>query len=358
MKIGLMFLFSDLGSLPQEQVFSELLEEIDYAEELGFDSVWVPEHHYATPGIIGNPLLLATAISQRISRIRIGTAAVVLPFQHPLRIAEDAALIDVLSNGRFMLGVGRGWQVPEFEAFQVDQTASKAMFAEGMEIIHKAWTEETFSHHGEFWSFNDVSVFPRPVQKPHPPIYQTVVTPGSYERAGSLGYSIIRSLNFVSIDTVEVGTRLYEEQLRMAGKQLSDFDLPLTVKIHVAETDEEAIRDAAPNAQWFYDALSTFLPGAPGRPRPASGYEEYPDAPEKVAKLAADDPWSWGACYGSPETVLKSMKAYSERVFTNHWVTWMRIGALPHEKVMRSMELFAKEVMPRLRTQKQAMPVK
>ena len=357
MKIGLMFLFSDLGNLPQEQVFSELLEEIDYAEELGFDSVWVPEHHYATPGIIGNPLLLATAISQRTSRINIGTAAVVLPFQHPLRVAEDAALIDVLSDGRFMLGVGRGWQVPEFQAFQVDQTASRSMFMESVEIIKKAWTEDKFSHDGEFWSFEDVSVFPRPVQKPHPPLYWTVVTPGSYERAGSMGFPIIRSLNFVSIDTVEAGTKLYEEQLRKDGKRLSDIDLPLTVKIHVAETDEEAVRDAAPNAQWFFDALSQFLPGAPGRPRPSSGYEEYPAAPEKVADQAAADPWSWGACYGSPETVLKSMLAYSDRVFTNHWVTWMRIGELPHEKVMRSMELFAKEVMPGLKAQGQALPV-
>ena len=153
----------------------------------------------------------------------------------------------------------------------------------------------------------------------------------------------------MSIDTVEAGTKLYEEQLRKDGKQLSDIDLPLTVKIHVAETDEEAVRDAAPNAQWFYDALSHFLPGAPGRPRPSSGYEEYPEAPEKVAGLAATDPWSWGACYGSPETVLKGMKAYTDRVFTNHWLTWMRIGELPHDKVMRSMELFAKEVMPGLK---------
>ncbi len=213
MKIGLMFLFSDLSHLPQDRVFSEILEEIDYAAELGFDSVWVPEHHYATPGIIGNPLLLATAISQRTKRINIGTAAVVLPFQHPLRIAEDAALIDELSGGRFSLGVGRGWQVPEFEAFQIDQTASRGMFAEAMEIIQKAWTEESFSYEGEYRSFKDVSVYPKPVQKPHPPIYQTVVTPGSYDRAGSQGLSIIRSLNFVSIDTVEAGTNLYEAQL-------------------------------------------------------------------------------------------------------------------------------------------------
>ncbi len=349
MKIGLMFLFSDLAHLPQDQVFSEILEEIDYAEELGFDSVWVPEHHYATPGIIGNPLLLAAAISQRTKRIEIGTAATVLPFQHPLRIAEDAALIDVLSNGRFSLGVGRGWQVPEFEAFQIDQTASKGMFNESLEIIRKAWTEEQFSYDGKYWSFKDVSVFPKPVQKPHPKIYQTVVTPSSYEVAGSQLLPIIRSLNFVSIDTVEAGTKLYEEQIQKQGKQLVDIDLPLSVKIHVADTDEEAERDAAPNAQWFYDALSQFLPGAPGRPRPSSGYEEYPEDPSQVATLAADDPWAWGTVHGSPETVLKQIQAYSERVFTNHWMAWMRIGQLSHEKVMRSMELFAKEVMPKLK---------
>ena len=152
-----------------------------------------------------------------------------------------------------------------------------------------------------------------------------------------------------AIDTVEAGTRLYEKELHKNHVQMSDIDLPLSVKIHVADSDEEAEKDAAPNAQWFYDALSKFLPGAPGRARPSNGYEEYPDAPAKVAVLAADDPWAWGACYGSPETVLKQMQAYSERVYTNHWMTWMRIGQLPHEKVMRSMELFAKEVIPKLK---------
>jgi alkanesulfonate monooxygenase SsuD/methylene tetrahydromethanopterin reductase-like flavin-dependent oxidoreductase (luciferase family) len=164
-----------------------------------------------------------------------------------------------------------------------------------------------------------------------------------------MGYPIIRSLNFVSIDTVEEGTRLYAEQLRLKGQVLADVDLPLTVKIHVAPTDEEAKRDAEPNARWFYNALSQFLPGAPGRPRPERGYEQYPDSPGKVADLAADNLWDWGTCYGSPERVTESMLAYSDRVFTNHWVTWMRIGELPHAKVMRSMELFAKHVMPVLK---------
>ena len=359
MRVGLMFLFSEFSKLSQEQVFREVLEEITYAEELGFDSVWLPEHHFATPGLLGNPIPLIAAVSQRTSRIKLGIAAIVLPFQHPLRIAEDTALLDVLSSGRLMLGAGRGWQVPEFQAFQVPQTASRAMFMESIDIIKQAWTKESFSHDGEFWKFDDVSVFPKPIQKPHPPLYWTVVTPDSYKLAASMGHPVIRSLNFVSLNMVEAGTKLYAEQLGLMGKTMDDVDMPLTVKVYVAPTDEEAQRDSEPNVQWFYQKLSEFLPGAPGRTKPTSGYEQYPDRPESVVTAAADNPWEWGACYGSPETVLRSMQAYSSRVYTNHWLAWMRIGELEHKKVMRSMELFARDVIPELKrgAARRAVPV-
>ncbi|MCC7369349.1 MAG: LLM class flavin-dependent oxidoreductase [Chloroflexi bacterium] len=349
MQVGLMFLFSEFSKLSQERVFREVLEEIQYAEELGFDSVWVPEHHFATPGLLGNPIPLVAAVSQRTSRIKLGIAAIVLPFQHPLRIAEDTALLDVLSDGRLMIGAGRGWQVPEFQTFQIDQTNSREMFAESVDIIKKAWTKDNFSHEGKYWQFKDVSVFPKPVQQPHPPMYWTVVTPGSYQAAGRIAQPIIRSLNFVSLSTVEEGTRLYAEALEQTGKTMADIDMPLTVKIYVAPTDEEAQREGRSNAEWFYKSLSTFLPGAPGRPKPQSGYEQYPDNPEAVARAASDNLWEWGACFGSPETVLEQLRAYNGRAYTNHWMSWMRIGEIEHKKVMRSMELFAKHVMPELK---------
>ena len=113
MKFGLFYLFSDFGNIPQDKVFNEVLEEIEYGEELGFDSVWLPEHHFAVYGMLGNPMTLAAAISQRTRRMKIGTAIMVLPFQHHLRVAEDAALVDALSGGRLLLGLGRGYQPPE-----------------------------------------------------------------------------------------------------------------------------------------------------------------------------------------------------------------------------------------------------
>jgi alkanesulfonate monooxygenase SsuD/methylene tetrahydromethanopterin reductase-like flavin-dependent oxidoreductase (luciferase family) len=132
MKFGLFYLFSEFGDVPQDRIFREILEEIDYGEELGFDSVWLPEHHFSVYGTLGNPMTLASAIAQRTKRLRIGTAVMVLPFQHPLRVAEDAALVDALSGGRLLLGVGRGYQVPEFDVFDIPQGASRAMFMESL----------------------------------------------------------------------------------------------------------------------------------------------------------------------------------------------------------------------------------
>ena len=168
-----------------------------------------------------------------------------------------------------MLGVGRVWQVPEFETFQIDQTQSREMFAEAIEVIHRAWTEDTFSHEEKFWQFKDVSIFQKPVQKPTPPIFWTVVTPGSYEKAAAAGYSVIRSLNFVSLETVEIGTAAFEAEIQKKGKQLSDYEMPLTAKVYVAATDEEAERDAAPNAQWFYKQRTLGVPARRSGPHEA-----------------------------------------------------------------------------------------
>ena len=138
MKFGLFYLFRDFGNVSQAQLFNEMLEEVEYAEELGFESIWLPEHHFSEYGMLGNPMVLAAAIAQRTKRMKIGTAVVILPFQHPLRFAEDAALVDALSDGRLLLGVGRGYQPPEFNGFGVTQSESSAMFLESYEILTRA----------------------------------------------------------------------------------------------------------------------------------------------------------------------------------------------------------------------------
>jgi alkanesulfonate monooxygenase SsuD/methylene tetrahydromethanopterin reductase-like flavin-dependent oxidoreductase (luciferase family) len=354
MRIGLFYLFSEFGDVPQDRIFREVLEEIDYGEELGFDSVWLPEHHFSVYGTLGNPMTLASAIAQRTRRMLIGTAVMVLPFQHPLRVAEDAALVDALSGGRLLLGIGRGYQVPEFDVFGIPQEASRAMFMESLDIIKMAFTEDNFSYDGTFWKVKNATVFPKPIQKPHPPIYWAGISPATYELAGRLGYNVLRGPNFTSISAVEQAFAIYTEHLRTHGHALDKMDLPFSLKIYVAPTDEEAKAEIH-HALWFYHTLSKLLPGAPGRPTPA-GYEQYPRDPSFLAELTADQLWNAGVdvgsgtVFGSPERVIEQLRFYMSRTRINHWMLWFKVGGLEHRKVLRSMELFTKHVMPALRS--------
>ncbi len=353
MKVGLFYLFSEFGDIPQDRIFSEVLEEIDYGEELGFDSVWLPEHHFSVYGTLGNPLTFASAITQRTKRMLIGTAVMVLPFQHPLRLAEDAALVDAMSGGRLLLGMGRGYQVPEFDVFDIPQDASRAMFMESLDIIKMAFTEDNFSYDGKFWKLKNATVFPKPVQKPHPPIYWAGISPATYELAGRLGYNILRGPNFTSISAVEQAFATYTESLEKHGHDLDKMDLPFALKIYVAPTDEEAKAEIH-HALWFYHTLAKLLPGAPGRPTPA-GYEQYPRDPSSLAALTADQLWDAtvdvgsGTVFGSPGRVIEQLRFYMSRTRINHWMLWFKVGGLEHSKVLRSMELFTKHVMPALR---------
>ncbi len=358
MKFGLFYLFSDFGDIPQDRLFNEVLEEIEYGEELGFDSVWLPEHHFAVYGMLGNPMTFAAAVSQRTHHMRIGTAVMVLPFQHPLRLAEDAALVDVLSGGRLMLGMGRGYQPTEFHGFGVPQDKSRAMFQESFEIMTRALNGEKFTYDGEFYKIQEpTEIFPKPVQKPIPMFFATI-SPETYEIAARHGVSVLRAPQFSNLNAVAEAYEGYSSKMREYGFDPESLDQPLSVRSYVAPTDEEA-KEATPHALWFYHLLATLLPGAPGRPRPA-GYENYPQDPAVLAKTTLDDVWERGTCFGNPDRVTELMKKYMHGIGATSFMCQMRIGGLEHKKVMRSMDLFAKHVMPALREEevKMAGPVK
>lgn len=348
MKVGLFYLFSEFAGVPQSEIINDTLVEVEYAEELGFDAVWLPEHHFSVYGILGNPFVMAAAIAQRTKRMQIGTAVMVLPLQHPLRVAEDGAMVDVLSGGRLLMGVGRGYQNPEFDTLGVPQGESRAMFDESLEIIEKAWTQDEFSHDGRFWRIENAAVYPKPIQKPHPPIFWAAASAETYKLAARKGYALLRSPNFSTMDIVENSFNKYLVDLRANGFDPEQMEHPAAIKLYVAPTDEEARRDAIPHALWFFRKLASLIPGAPGRPARA-GYEQYTSLPSTLASVTEDDLWEWGVCYGSPERVAERLRVFIQRTGTNHILAHMKIGGLEHAKVMRSMELFAKHVMPTLR---------
>ena len=348
MKFGLFYLFSDFGQITQDRLFHEVLEEITYAEELGFESVWLPEHHFAVYGMLGNPMIFAASVAERTRRMKIGTAIMVVPFQHPLRIAEDAAMVDALSHGRLLLGLGRGYQPPEFAGFGLEQGASREMFTEGFEIIRRALSGERFAHTGKFWSFRDpVEIYPRPVQKPHPPFYLAAISPSTYDLAARLGISLLRSPTFADLGTVTGLFEGYRVTMRRHGHDPDALDQPFLVRTYVAPTDAEA-RAESKHVVWYYHLLGSLVPGAPSLPTPAS-YEAYPAASRRLSAVSEDEVWEHGSCFGSPERVAALLTRYLDRTGTNHIALEMRIGGLEHAKVMRSMELFARHVMPEVR---------
>lgn len=261
MKFGLFYLFSDFGDIPQDQLFDEVMAEIEHGEALGFDAVWLPEHHFAIYGMLGNPLLLAAAVAQRTKRMDIGTAVVVLPFQHPLRVAEDAAMVDALSGGRLLLGVGRGYQPPEFHGFGVPQGESSEMFEESFVILKRALSGEKFAYDGKYWNFDEpIEIYPKAIRKPHPPFYMASVSRRSLDVAARHNMSLLRAPQFSNLDDVATAFDDYNNMLTGYGHNPDALDQPVSIRVYVAPTMEEAKAETE-HALWFYRLLGTLVPG-------------------------------------------------------------------------------------------------
>ncbi len=169
------------------EVYEDILKGAELAEELGFDSVWIAEHAFSEHSIISSPHSLLAAIAARTKRVKIGVACTIVPWHAPLRLAQDLATIDIISGGRLVVGVGRGYQKREFDVYGIDIAESRDRFVEGMDIAIKAWTEERFSYNGKFFSFPEVMVIPKPVQKPYPPIWIGGQSKPAIRRAAQIG---------------------------------------------------------------------------------------------------------------------------------------------------------------------------
>ena len=181
MRFGTYFFLQAPPGHRHADIIQRELDQMVWSEELGFDEVWLTEHHFIDYGLSVDPATLACAVASRTSKIRIGLAAAILPFHDPIRIAEQMALVDIISKGRLDVGVGRGNRPSEFRGYRIPQIESRERFDEAVQIMVRAWTEERFSYDGRFFQLDQVRVIPKPFQQPHPPVYQVCVSPDSIE---------------------------------------------------------------------------------------------------------------------------------------------------------------------------------
>lgn len=329
------------------RTYREVLELSVYAEELGFDTVWLAEHHGTEYGVVPSPPILATAIAERTERIRLGVMVSILPFQHPIRIAEDYAMLDVLSGGRLNFGTGRGYQPREFEVLGLDAAESRSRFTEGLEAILGLWEHGTFTYRGEHYSFEDFELHPRPLQE-RVPVWVAALSPETYELAARNRVQILTQPNpRQSFDDLKENVAVAARTFIQHGFAPEEIDFPLNMIVHLAPTMEEARRDSEDALAWYWGKLRGLVPGSKSG-GVARGYESY-----GKAYAAGDDRFTFERLnadrlqlVGTPEMAREFVTEVREEIGVKHFSCFMRIGGLETAKVRRSMELWASEVMP------------
>ncbi len=256
MKVGVLQFFSWPGRHgPLEEVFARALERIEIMDRGGFDAVWLAEHHFTTFSVCPSVHMLGTLAAARTTRLRIGTAVSLAALYHPLRLAEEVALLDMLSGGRVNWGAGRGFAHSEFSAFGIPPAESTERFHEAVDIVLRAWSEEKLSFAGKHFSFDNVEVLPKPLQKPHPPMWMAATSEAAVDWAASRGFSILMDPH-ASIAELGAKRRRYGERMAAAGFSDAGRDIPMARLIALAPTTAEAETIARRGAQWLVDAYA------------------------------------------------------------------------------------------------------
>lgn len=350
MKFGMLHLFENPMGRTEKEIVDEQFAIMVQAEEYGFDSVWPAEHHFSEYGYCASPAVSLAAVAARTQRLRLGTGVVVLPLNHPVRVAEDYAILDLLSGGRVDLGVGRGYQPHEFKGYGVDQSRTRDMFRESVEIIQKAWTEERFSYHGEFYQIDDLWVRPKPLQKPHPPIWLASVSPETFALCGRYGFHLLCAPVFgFDISRGVAQIEQWREALRQHGRDPSQYQIGALTMTYVAETTQQALADFAEPVMWWYRTFGKYV-APPPEEGPIPTYEIYLAARQFVESVTWEQLVQMGAVMcGSPDQVVDRIGQIGEQTGLTTYLAWIRIGGLAHDKVLRCMELMASKVMPQLR---------
>jgi alkanesulfonate monooxygenase SsuD/methylene tetrahydromethanopterin reductase-like flavin-dependent oxidoreductase (luciferase family) len=250
MKVGILQFFGWRDrSVPLNSVFDVALERFSIMDQTGYDAVWLAEHHFSSFSVCPSVHMMGTMAAARTKRLRIGTAVSLAPFYNPLRLAEEVALLDVLSGGRVNWGAGRGFERSEFAAFGIPGEESGPRFHETVEIVLKAWTNQRLTHHGKFFQYDGVEVLPKPFQTPHPPVWMAASSIPAIEWAASQGHSILMDPHSSRADLI-AKRRHYAAKLIEAGHRDSGRTIPMSRLIAVDETEEKARAVAKRVAEW------------------------------------------------------------------------------------------------------------
>ncbi|MBE3604884.1 LLM class flavin-dependent oxidoreductase [bacterium] len=347
MKFGMLHLFENPAGRTEHEIVKEQLDLMRAAEDLGFDSIWPAEHHFTEYGYCASPALSLAAIATVTKRIRLGTGVVVLPFHNPIRVAEEFALLDLISDGRVDFGVGRGYQPVEYKGFKVNQEHSRGIFNESLEVILQAWTRDRVNFKGVHFNIEDQEVRPKPLQQPHPPVWVAGITDATFAMVGKWGFNLLCAPVFgFQGKSAEGLLDQYRDALRAGGHDSATKEIAALTMVYCAETTEQARREYADAVLWYYRTIAKYVAPPPSQ-QPVKTYELY----SQTRKLAETISWqqlldAGAVICGNPDYCVERIQAISAKYGFTQLLCWTRLGGLDSRKVMKSMELMQKHVIP------------
>jgi luciferase family oxidoreductase group 1 len=341
MDFGAFLLLQSPSGQDSQSMFRRGTEIAQAADELGFDSIWCAEHHFSTYGYLSRPLMYAVHLANNTKRIRVGSAVVVLPLHHPLIVAEEIATADLLSNGRLDVGLGRGYQPYEFKRLGHDLSESRERFEEAVDILLLAFQGEPFSYSGKHYSFEETTVLPTPVQKPNPPIWVVAQSSESIVATANRGFNLVSGGFGVPIERLRAFRASLDEVVTdhaVKAKMRVSTQRPVYVT-----HDESEIPAIVEQARWN---MRVTLSLRQGLQRVESGraiavpMENEPSTEDLLERYFV---------IGTPQTCIERIQALRDAMDIDHFNGSFWFGDVAHDKVLRSMKLFAEEVMPAFR---------
>jgi len=347
MEFGMFHQFPALPGRTEKEAFEEGFEQIHAAERWGLDTMWLAELHFDPQrSVLSAPLSIASAIAARTERMKIGIAVQVLPLCHPLRLAEEAATVDHISGGRLIFGVGRSGLPRTYEDYGVSYAESRDRFTEVLDIVELAWSQSRFSYEGKYYTFKDITVAPKPLQTPYPPIRIAAASPDTYPAVGERGFPIFINARYGSFSKFAPEIRAYRRAYEAAGHR-GRGEVYLRVPTYVAETEEQAREEPRESLMHFYREQAQRLRDSLSRAG-TRAIEGRAERLKRIENLTYEEALTGQVLVGTPDELTERLRSLQAELGIDGILAELNCGGLvPHQQVMTALQLLCQEVKPR-----------
>jgi alkanesulfonate monooxygenase SsuD/methylene tetrahydromethanopterin reductase-like flavin-dependent oxidoreductase (luciferase family) len=349
MEFGMFHEFQRRPGQTEAEAFTESFELVDAAETTGLDVMWLAELHTSPErSVLAAPLSIASAIATRTKRMKVGIAVQVLPLCHPLRVAEEAATVDHISHGRLIFGIGRSGFPRTYQAYGISYAESRQRFAEVTEIIKRAWTQESFSFHGEFYHFDDIHLVPKPYQKPYPELRIAVNSPDTFVEAGTAGMPIFVATRLGDLTELVPNLRAYRAAWEAAGHPGSGR-IYLRVPVYVAATEKQALEEPKESVMHFYRYLGARIEASAGM-EGARAIENRAERGQRLQSIDYAEVIKSKIIVGTPAMVTDRLGQLKEELGLSGILAEFNCGMqIPAPQVLNSLQMLCSEVTPRFK---------